>query len=818
MIVMKFGGSSLSTPDRVKNVCSIVTKARREQGAVAVVCSAFGGATDQLIDMGQKATQRDLAYKTLLTAFKNRHRDAVRVLVGHGRQPELLPQVEKMMEDLGDVLHGVYLIREASARTMDYIMGFGERLSSLIVSYALKTTLTDDVSYLDARSVVKTDDQFGKAQVQLEVTEKLIIEHFAKHDELQVVTGYIGSSTDSNHTTTLGRGGSDYTVSLFGAALECREIQVWTDVSGVLTADPRKVKQAFSIPGITYEEAMEMSHFGAKVIYPPTMAPAMKAGIPIVIKNTFEPEHKGTRISTDLNHEPQLISGISSIDRVALLQLKGSGMIGVEGTASRLFGALAQQDVNVILISQASSEHSICVAVAPSDAARAKKAVDDCFSYEILMGRIDPLQIEKNLSVIAVVGAGMCRRPGISGLIFNALGANAINVVAIAQGSSELNVSFIVKEDDETRALNVLHNAFFTTDETASHVFLVGPGLIGAELIRQIKAQNEILARDYNRRLILGGVANSRKMVFSRDGLDLDHYARVLEASETTMDPQAFLQAIHDMKPRRAILVDCTSNEAITQLYEPALKAGISIATPNKKANTGSWERFCELKELAAGKDVSFLYESNAGAGLPVIGTLKNLIATGDRVLRIEAMLSGTLSYLFNTFNEETPFSEAVRIARDKGFTEPDPRDDLSGTDVARKLLLLARECGHALELKDLEVESLVPNSCQSAGSVDAFMEALPTGDDQFQKRLQEAQAQGKALRYIAEFDGRVGRIALKAVGPEHPCFQVAACDNIVAFTTQRYRETPLVIKGPGAGAAVTAAQVFAEIIQIAGN
>ncbi len=815
MIVMKFGGSSLSTPERVKNVCKIVCKARQEWGAAAVVCSAFGGATDQLIEMGRLAASRDLNYKTLLTSFKNRHRDAVRVLVDQGRQPELSPQVEKMMEDLGDVLHGVYLIREASNRTSDYIMAFGERLSSLIVSYALKSKLSGDVSYLDARTVIKTDGQFGKAQVEVESTWRLIRDYFADNDELQVVTGYIGSSKEHNHTTTLGRGGSDYTVSILGAALECREIQVWTDVSGVLTADPRKVKDAFTIPAITYEEAMEMSHFGAKVIYPPTMAPAMKDGIPIVIKNTFAPEDEGTRISDEMGEFQYHVSGISSIDRVALLQLKGSGMVGVEGTASRLFGALAKHEINVILISQASSEHSICVAVTPSDAQQAKKAVDEAFSYEILLGQVEPLLIEKNLSIVAVVGAGMCRKPGISGRIFKALGEKRINVVAIAQGSSELNVSFIIKEQDETRALNVLHNAFFT-DEAATHVFLIGPGLIGGELVKQIQAQHETLIREYGCNLILAGVANTSKMTFNRDGIDLAKFKQALDQSETPMDTQAFLKAILGMNVRRAVLVDCTSNEAITELYEPALEAGIHVVTPNKKANTGSWERFCRLKELGSRKNVSFSYESNAGAGLPVIGTLKHLIATGDRVTRIQAMLSGTLSYLFNEFNGETPFSKVVGVAREKGFTEPDPRDDLNGSDVARKLLLLARECGHQLEMDDLIVESLVPRECADALSVEAFMNELPKGDSLFQQRLDEATAEGKALRYIAEFEGGKGRIGLQAVEPSHPCYQVAACDNIVAFTTRRYSETPLVIKGPGAGAGVTAAAVFAEIIEVA--
>ncbi len=810
MIVMKFGGSSLATPERVRQVCSLVNRARTQEHAVAVVCSAFGGATNLLIEMSRLAAARDETFRELSQIFKQRHRDALTILVPQRGRSTIENLVNKLLDDLDDMLHGVYLVREISPRTQDYIMGMGERLCALIVAETLKAELPD-TEFLDARLLIRTDAAFGKARVDSETSHELIKEWFANHSGLQVVTGFI-ASCESGQTTTLGRGGSDYTAAIFAAALNCREVQIWTDVDGVLTADPRKVPNAFCIPEITYEEAMEMSHFGAKVIYPPTMAPAMNAGIPLLIKNTFNPEHHGTRVSREVGQHPYTICGITSIDNVSLLQLKGSGLIGVEGVSSRVFGALAQRGVNVILISQASSEYSICVAVAPDAAERARAAINEAFRYEMLLNRIEPVQVENELSVVALVGEGMRRVPGLAGKVFSSLGQQGINIMAIAQGSSECNVSLVVRRDQEQRAINVIHDAFFG-EEGLAHVFLIGTGLIGKELLQQIEAGAAAIKERFKRRIVIVGVANSRHMCDELEGLKQCEILARLDAAETPLDLDVVLDRLrHRSAP---ILVDCTASDSVTEIYEQALNQGISVVTPNKRANSGEIARFRRLQELGSGPKAFFCYETNVGAGLPVIGPLKNLVASGDRVLRIEAMLSGTLSYLFNTFSSTVSFSQAVSIARDRGFTEPDPRDDLNGMDVARKLLILARECGLALELSELEVENLIPENCREAASVAEFLALLPTADARFQALLKQAESAGKRLRYIARLENGKGVVALQAVAADHPCFDVSGNDNLVSITSERYAQ-PLVVKGPGAGAAVTAAGVYAELIQVA--
>ena len=812
MIVMKFGGSSLSTPERVKRAVAIVREAVGKKDARAMVCSAFGGATDTLLEMGQRAASRDQSYRGLLAAFSKRHRDAATALLPEIAVQQLTPTLERMLDDLGDVLHGVYLIRELSPRTRDYVVAFGERLSATIIAAALRQDIAT-ASYLDARDIIRTDERFGKARVDMDTTRGLIRRYFQQHPGPQVVTGYVGRA-ENGQTTTLGRGGSDYTVSILGAALGCQEIQVWTDVNGVMTADPRKVRRAFRVPRMTYEEAMEMSHFGAKVIYPPTVGPAMKARIPIVIKNSFEPENEGTRICSEDPQRPYPISGITSIERVAILQLKGTVMIGVEGISSRLFSILAEQKVEAILVSQASSEHSICFAVAPEMAVTVKQAVDEAFSLEILAGHIDPISVEEEMSIVAVVGVGMRHLPGVAAKVFNALASNQINVVAVAQGSSELNISFAIRAESETKALNVIHEAFYQSP-AMTRVHLVGPGLIGKELLRQISERRDAIQKEYNREIRVVSIANSSKMAFSEKGFDLETWLAD-RPQAAPFDQKVYLDQILAMNLQGGVLVDCTASEATTTLYEPVLAAGISVVTPNKKAHTGTMARYQRLHQLARENGARFLYEATAGAGLPVINTLQALMSTGDKVIRIEAILSGTLSYLFNAFQPGMRFSTLVDDARAKGFTEPDPREDLSGTDVARKLLILARQAGYHREIEDFSVENLIPQSCRQAESSEAFLDQLAQEDQSFTARLEAARAKGHVLRYIATFEDGKGDIALRDVGPDHPCYHVRGSDNIVIYTTERYREQPLVITGRGAGADVTAAQVFAEIIQVA--
>lgn len=805
MIVLKFGGTSVANPVNIGKIIEISTRARTERGAAAIICSAFSGVTNGLIRLAQLAAQRSPEMALELDALCLRHREAVIALVPDHCRDEADEAIDQMLADLHDVLHGIHLLREASNRSLDYVMSFGERLSCRIISYALRRHLPD-ADYLDARKVVRTDKHFGLARVDWPATRELIRTYFREHQGLQVVTGFIGASADEC-TTTLGRGGSDYTASIVGAALACEEIQIWTDVSGVLTADPRKVRGVLPVPLMSYEEAMEVAHFGAKVIYPPTMAPAMAAKIPLRILNTFEPDAPGTLIG-ERGESRGVASAITSIESVALVQLKGPGLIGVAGFASRLFGAVAQAGINVILISQASSEHSICFAIRPEDAELAREVVSREFEYEIHKGEVDQVQVDLDQSIIAVVGEGMRNCPGISGRVFSALGRAGVNVDAIAQGSSELNISLVVKRVDERRALNTLHEAFFATTQT-TRLFLVGHGLIGRELVRQLAVLQE---RADAPLIKLCGLANSRVMVLDDQGLPLSTALAPLEQGRPTDLDELFAQM---RLCANAVLVDCTAGSQVQQRYEEALSQGIAVVTPNKIANSSAYARWRGLRELMRqGRD--FLYEANVGAGLPVIKTLVGLVEGGDRVQRIDAVLSGTLSYLFNTYALGESFTELLRTARENGFTEPDPRDDLSGTDVARKILILAREAGRTLELSDVEVENLVPEALRAGSDVEAFMSGLAAYDGVFEERLRAAQAEGKVLRYVASLEGNKATVGLRAVGPDHPCYQLAGSENLVSFTTDLYHQRPLVVKGPGAGAQVTAAQCLAEILQLA--
>lgn len=809
MLVMKFGGTSVATPENIERVMDVVTAARA-RGARAVVVSAFGGATDTLINLCHLAENRDPSWRQELAAFEERHRAAVMQLTPVPLLEDTRSGVERMLADLRDALQGIHLVREVSARSHDYVVAFGERLSAYIISSAMRRHM-QDVAYLDARTLIVTDGQHGRGIVDQMETESRVRAHFDKHDALQITTGFIASSHEGK-TTTLGRGGSDYTASLLGAALKAEEIQIWTDVSGVLTADPRKVKNAFPMEGVSYVEAMELSHFGAKVIYPPTMIPAMRAGVPIRIKNTFVPNDVGTLIDHRGADNPFHARGITSIGAVTLLQLKGSGLVGVAGVSKRLFGALADSNVNVILISQASSEHSICLAVAPEEANRARTAISSAFEYEMSQGRVDEISVEPGHAIVAVVGEKMADQPGVSGRIFASMGRAGVNVAAIAQGSSELNVSFVIRREDVNAALNVLHDAFFNQRPT-THIYLIGVGLIGKELLEQLAGAGSRL-EETGLELRLCGAANSRHMILDSTGIDPTHVNELLDASEMPTDIGAILADAR--RHPNCVLVDCTAGADVAARYAEALRQGVSVVTPNKIANTGAYTQWRELRRLSERPRVNFFYEANVGAALPVIKSVQQLIDSGDKVHRIDAVLSGTLSYLFNSFTEGVSFSELLRGAKEKGYTEPDPRDDLSGTDVARKILILARECGHALEPEDVTVESLVPDDCAEAPDVEAFFAALKAHDAAFESKRAEAAAEGKRLRYVAHFAEGKAVVGLQAVGPEHPCFGIDGSDNIVSITTRRYHDRPLVVRGPGAGAGVTASQVFAEIIEAA--
>ena len=800
----------MATPERINKVCEIIRQQLPEK--IAVVFSAFGGITDQLIKLSTLALEGNNSYQSILEAIAQRHLDAIQTLIPPGRQKDAEEQVGSRLAKLGNVVRGIYLIRERTPRTLDYIMSFGERLSAFIICEALRCQGVDAV-YLDARKVIHTDNHFGQAKVDFEITNKKIQDQWLTLTGTPIITGFIATA-HTGETTTLGRSGSDYTAAIFAGALHASELEIWTDVDGMMTADPRLVKKSFTLPEMSYEEAMELSHFGAKVIFPTTMLPAMAHKIPIRIKNTFNPEHPGTMIRAD-SVNGKLVKGISSMKGISLINVQGSGLIGLVGFSKRLFGALAEQEINVILISQASSEHSVCIAVDGADALKARTAIESEFRYEIKDDLVDEVKITTGLSVIAAVGDGMKHIPGTSGRMFSALGKNGINVSAIAQGSSERNISAVIKEEDAAKALNVLHDAFFLSHLKTIHLFIAGTGLIGKALVAQIREQFQHLSTHQHLEIKIAGIANSRKMLFDGEGLALDHCLDLLEAQGQAMDVAAFLQNMGALNLANSVFVDCTASEDIASLYPTVLNESISIVTPNKKAASASMERYKKLKETARLRGVRFLYETNVGAGLPVINTLNDLLLSGDKVLRIEAVLSGTLNYIFSTFDGTKAFSQVVAEARQKGYTEPDPRDDLSGTDVARKILILAREAGSTIELTDIQIESLVPPDCRDAAGADAFLQALKAHDVAFEKKRQAAESQNKKLRYRAELGEGAIRVGLHAVGSEHDFYSLSGSDNIILLTTERYHERPMVIRGPGAGAEVTAAGVFADIIRI---
>ncbi len=813
MKVLKFGGSSVGKPERIRGIGEILKNYYTAGEQFTVVFSAFSGVTDALIAMSQKAAGGDESYHELVSAFSNRHFDAARSLLSGEALKTVLPELEKNHEVLSNLLYGVFLVREASPRTLDYVLSFGERNSSFIIAHYLRQTGIN-AAYLDARKIIKTDRSFGSAKVDFELTNANIRKYYAENTGIQVVTGFIASAK-GGLTTTLGRGGSDYTAAILAAGLNANLIEIWTDVDGVLTADPRKVKKAFTIPTMTYAEAMEMSHFGAKVIYPPTLQPALKMQIPLYIKNTFNPEFEGTRVSNQHDPKGPAVKGISSIEDIALLTLSGSGLFGVPGIAGRLFGSLAQAGINIILITQGSSEYSISFAIQPKMASRAKKRIEKEFEFEIQMGVVDALKVETDLSVVAIIGENMRYQPGIAGRLFQALGKNGINAVAIAQGSSELNISVVVNRQNEAKALNALHEAFFLSDTQELHLFMIGVGLIGSTLIKQIRENAKFLRENRMQEIKIVGLANTRKMVFAENGLDTSDWKTQLENAETATNIPVFIEQMKSFNLPNTIFIDNTADEKVAQYYENILDSSISISTPNKMGTSGSYTQYLRLKKISEKRSVPFKYETNVGAGLPIISTLNNLIISGDRILKIEGVLSGSLSFIFNSFRKDTLFSDIVREAKSLGFTEPDPRVDLSGADIKRKILILARETGLPLESEDIILNNMLPEECRNAPNVDSFFLALEKADPYFEKLRSEAAAAGKALRMVARLDQSKAIIGLEAVDHEHPFFMLSGSDNMVVFTTERYKDRPLVVRGPGAGAEVTAAGVFAEIIQI---
>jgi bifunctional aspartokinase / homoserine dehydrogenase 1 len=814
MRILKFGGSSVGTPQRVSDVIDILRGYINNGIEIGVVFSAFQGVTDKLIALSNTTVARNDSYKDELEQLKQIHFDAVDFLIKEKKEKIAVgKKVIKLLVELEEILHGVFLVKELTPRTLDYIMSFGERLSCTIISETMQLRGIN-AEYLDSRQVIRTDGSFSYAKVNFEITDKNIREHFLSHKKLQVITGFIGS-TEKNETTTLGRGGSDYSAAIFGAALDSEEIEIWTDVDGILTADPRKVTDAFSLEGVTYEEAMELSHFGAKVIHPPTMKPAMNKKIPIRIKNTFNPSFVGTVISERDGNNNLGVKGISSIDNITLLRITGSGMVGVVGISSRLFGALAKEKINVILITQASSEHSICIAVLPEAGELSKKVIEEEFKWEIRDGMIDEVIVEPDMSIIAVVGGDMTHTPGISGKTFQALGKNGINVHAIAEGSSELNISLVVQKKYLKKALNVLHDSLFLSKQKTLNLFLIGPGMVGGALLKIISERKQFLAEKIHANIKLVGVMDIDKMFYDESGIDINNWRTTLKNSQLGSNIEAFIEQIRELKLPNSILVDCTAGDKVVQHYQQILSSSISIVTPNKIANTQSYDKYIALKETAEMYNVQFRYGTNVGATLPIITTLKDMMANGDEVTKIEGIFSGTLSFIFNTLKEKDSFSEVVKIAQDKGYTEPDPRDDLKGLDMARKLLILIRESGFQFELKDIEIEKLISAEAENASTQEDFYKILKADDAKIIERKKAAAANGRVLCYLAKYENGKAGLSIQELDNNHPFYSLTGSENMVALTTKNFKNPPLTIRGQGAGAEYTAGGILSDILRI---
>ncbi len=816
MKVLKFGGSSVAKPERIQAVIDILNGYYKNGEQFTVVFSALGGVTDSLINMSKLASKGKDDYLEEFESYCARHREAAEYLLSGEYLKTALATLEKNENNLRNFLQGIFLLWEASPRAMDYVTSFGERNSAYLISIACQQNGIN-ARFLDARKVIKTDASFGVAKVNSKLTDELVAKHYRENPEIQIVTGFI-SSTKGGLTTTLGRGGSDYTAAILAAALDADCIEIWTDVNGVLTADPRKVQKVFTIPEMSYAEAMEMSHFGAKVIYPPTLVPALNKNIPLYIKNTFNPTFKGTHISAKVKMNGRAVRGISSINEISLMTLQGSGLFGIPGIAARLFNALALAKINIVIITQGSSESSITFAVMPKVAKKAKRIVEETFQFELKEGSVEPIKLETELSVVAIIGENMRYHPGIAGRLFTALGKNGVNCIAIAQGSSELNVSVVINRADEQKGLNALHEAFFLSKTKVLHLFIAGVGLIGGTLLKQIRQQAAYLLKHQSLELRIVGLSNSRKMLFDTNGINLDDWKTDLMASDQTASIGGFVQEMKKLNLANSIFVDNTASELVSNQYESILDSSISISTPNKIATSSSYPQYLRLKKIAAKRGVRFLYETNVGAGLPVINTLHDLIHSGDQIVKIEGVLSGSMSFIFNSFDGSEEFSAIVEKAKELGYTEPDPRIDLMGVDIRRKIIILARESGIPLEAKDVVIEQMLPDACIEAKDVETFFSILKENNNTFAKLQSDAAKENKVLRMVATLDNGKANIGLRAVGADHPFYSLSGSDNMIVFTTKRYNERPLVIRGPGAGAEVTAAGVFAEVIKLGNN
>ena len=816
MKILKFGGTSVGSVESIHSLLGILKTELTSGKKPVIVLSAMGGVTNLLSRMAEQAVAGE-DFEADLKLLEARHFDTLRAFIGPQHQNPVITRLKLLFNELEDILQGVRSLKELTDRSRDLILSYGERCSTLLISKIAEEILPGAL-YTDASALIKTDSTFGHARVNTEVSNVLIRSYVADNsDKVLFVTGFIASNAEGK-ITTLGRGGSDYTAAIFASALNAEEIQIWTDVNGMMTADPRIVKKAFSLPELSYTEAMELSFFGAKVIYPPTMIPAFLKKIPIVIKNTFEPDFKGTYIRADCSPSNLPIKGISSINEISVLNLQGSGMVGKAGFSGRLFSLLAREQINVILITQSSSEHSITFAVNPADAVKAMHLISIEFELELRAQKLDEPVVEGDLSALAIVGENMRHTPGIAGRLFHSLGRNGVNVRAIAQGSSEYNITVIVSRDDLAKALNAVHQSFFTQLKKTLNVFCLGTGQIGTTLFRQLHSHKDFLREHNDIQVRLIGVSNTREMLICRDGISLDCWNKELSANGSAADLKSFIEQMIALNLPDCVLVDNTASADPVRFYEKVLSASISVVTCNKVGNSGAYEQYRRFKEAARQHGVDFYYETNVGAGLPIVKTLKDLMMSGDRVRKIEAILSGTISFIFNNFKGDANFHDVVKLAQEKGFTEPDPRDDLNGTDFMRKMLILSRDAGYAMEPEDIELENMLPAACMEAASVADFYEQLKASADYFNALKEKAESTGKVLRYIGKLENGKVSISLQMVDDSHPFYMMSGSDNIIAFNTDRYIDRPMVVKGPGAGAEVTAAGVFADLVNVGAN
>jgi aspartokinase/homoserine dehydrogenase 1 len=811
-VVHKFGGSSVADAECFRRVAKILDEL--PPGPIGVVLSACRGVTDALLNLVTRAEAQDDAYRGELDAIRTRHNTIAEAVLSPEAAKLYMSGFDRDRHDIEGILHTVKLTRSAATNVRDLIAGYGEIWSTKLFRefYAAKHQRPGDVKWVDARQCVVVEwGPLGPAVLWEESRKRTQALVGAGFKGTLIITGFIASKPNGVQTT-LGRNGSDFSGSIFGSLLDSKEIHIWTDVDGVLSADPRRVPDAKVIDALSYNEAMELAYFGAKVIHPQTMAPAVGRGIPIWIRNTFAPQIQGSLISA--KPESKLpVKGITSIENIAMVNVEGAGMIGVPGTAHRLFGALREEGISVILISQGSSEHSICCAIPGKEADRASRVVTAAFDREIKEGQIQSIQIDKDLAILAVVGDGMAGLPGVSGKVFNALGSAGVNVHAIAQGASERNISVVVDQKDATRALRAVHSGFYLSPHTIS-IGLIGPGTVGKVLLEQIAAESARLSGS-KLDLRVRGILSSKKMLLSEQGVDLANWKASLDASVSPADIVKFVDHLHVDHLPHTVIIDCTADESVAKHYADWLKAGIHVVTPNKKANSGPLEYYDSLKEARKQGGSSYFYEATVGAGLPVVSTLRDLRETGDKITSVEGILSGTLAYLFNVYDGKTPFSDIVKDAKAKGYTEPDPRDDLSGTDFVRKVIILGREMGLRLEMKDVQVETLIPAGLEK-GSIDDFLNGLPKYDGEMKKRFDAAASRGKVLRYMGRLtaDGKAS-VGVVELEKSHAFANIALTDNVVRYATSRYNSNPLIVQGPGAGPAVTAAGVFADLLRV---